>query len=264
MLTHFQLSPKPEKQVFQLDKYLPPGSYAPALVIAGVDAAVGINSQSDPRPVLFRITGPAIAGVEGDTKREIDLTGCTVTGASYGDLSSEKVYVRLQQMTCLQGRLATVTQVQGLAAGSGKAGIRGPVVSREGDLIAKSFLAGLIGGVGEGTAQALAPASPASDAYQALDTEGALNAVGRQGVARGIGTSSNRIAEYLIRRAEQYQPVVSLNAGTRVELIFLDGAWLDGRSEEAAASERNASLASGSASPGVQFSTNTQIQGGGQ
>ena len=44
VLTHFQLSPKPEKQVFQLDRYLPPGSYAPALVIAGVDAAVGINS----------------------------------------------------------------------------------------------------------------------------------------------------------------------------------------------------------------------------
>ena len=39
--------------------YLPPNSYAPARVIVGVDAAAGVQSQTDPLPVVLRITGPA-------------------------------------------------------------------------------------------------------------------------------------------------------------------------------------------------------------
>ena len=33
----------------------------------------------------------------------------------------------------------------------------------------------------------------------------------------------------MIRRAEQYQPVVQLQAGTKVTLVFLEGARIDGR-----------------------------------
>ena len=33
----------------------------------------------------------------------------------------------------------------------------------------------------------------------------------------------------MIRRAEQYQPVIQLRAGTRVTLVFLEGARLDGQ-----------------------------------
>ena len=32
----------------------------------------------------------------------------------------------------------------------------------------------------------------------------------------------------VIRRAEQYQPVIQLRAGTRVSVVFLEGARLDG------------------------------------
>lgn len=39
--------------------YLPPNSYARARVIVGVDASAGVASQTDPLPVVLRITGPA-------------------------------------------------------------------------------------------------------------------------------------------------------------------------------------------------------------
>lgn len=39
--------------------YLPPNSYATARVIVGVDASAGVASQTDPLPVVLRITGPA-------------------------------------------------------------------------------------------------------------------------------------------------------------------------------------------------------------
>ena len=42
-----------------LSAWLPAGSHAQAVVLAGVDASAGISSQGDPRPVLLRITGPA-------------------------------------------------------------------------------------------------------------------------------------------------------------------------------------------------------------
>ena len=32
----------------------------------------------------------------------------------------------------------------------------------------------------------------------------------------------------MIRRAEQYQPVIQLRAGTRISVVFLEGARLDG------------------------------------
>ena len=80
--------------------YVPAGSYAEAVVIAGADASAGVQSQGDPRPVLLRLTSPAYGAAAEGIADTTDVEGCTVTGAAYGDLSSEKVYVRLQTMAC--------------------------------------------------------------------------------------------------------------------------------------------------------------------
>ena len=57
--------------------------------------------------------------------------------------------------------------------------------------------------------------------------------IGRAGVGAGAGTAGRKVADYLIRRAEQYQPVIQLQAGTRVTVVFIEGARLDGRKEKA-------------------------------
>ena len=113
--------------------WLPAGAHAEAVVLAGVDASAGVSSQGDPRPVLLRITGPAWTAAQDGTALAVDVDGCTVTGAAHGDLSSEKVYVRFRTMTCAGPEPGTVieTDVAGFVAGSGKTGVRGPVVSRE-------------------------------------------------------------------------------------------------------------------------------------
>ena len=51
----------------------------------------------------------------------------------------------------------------------------------------------------------------------------------KQGVGEGIKKSSDNVADYLIKRAEQYQPVVSIASGKEVELVFVSGTYLDGR-----------------------------------
>ena len=223
-----------------LSAWLPAGAHAEAVVLAGVDASAGVSSQGDPRPVLLRITGPAWTAApsgSGDgTALQVDVDGCTVTGAAHGDLSSEKVYVRLRTMTCAVPEPGTgerpgavvETDVAGFVAGSGKTGVRGPVVSREGALVEKAFLAGMISGVGQGVAQAFQPQAVAAGTGAAVANTG-LGDIGRAGLGAGASSAGQKVADYMIRRAEQYQPVVQLQAGTKVTLVFLEGARIDGR-----------------------------------
>ena len=216
-----------------IDAWLPAGSHAEAIVLAGVDASAGVSSQGDPRPVLLRIVGPGWTAADDGTALAVDIDGCTVTGAAHGDLSSEKVYARLRTLTCAGDEPGTVreTEVAGFVAGAGKTGVRGPVVSREGALVEKAFLAGLVSGLGEGAASAFAPQAVATGTGAAVSNTG-LDEIGRAGLGSGASSAGRKVADYLIRRAEQYQPVIQLQAGTRVTVVFIEGAWLDGRTEK--------------------------------
>ena len=213
-----------------LSTWLPAGSHAEAVVLAGVDASAGISSQGDPRPLLLRLTGPAWTAAAGGSALQVDVAGCTVTGAAHGDLSSEKVYARLRTLTCAGPEPGSVieTEVAGFIAGSGKTGVRGPVVSREGALVQKAFLAGLVSGAGQGAAQAFQPQAVATGGGGAAVAKSGLMDIGRAGLGAGAASAGQKVADYLIRRAEQYQPVIQLRAGTRVSVVFLEGARLDG------------------------------------
>jgi conjugal transfer pilus assembly protein TraB len=231
----FNLQPLPEppadpveensSNVRDLRSYIPAGSYAPATIISGVDASTGVVSRDNPVPVLARINGPAVTASAGNAAgRQINITGCTVLGSAMGDLSSERVYVRLTSMTCIgKGDQVIETQVAGLVAGSGKAGVRGNVVSREGNLVSNAAIAGALGGF----ADALSSAASISTANEGAETLGGVMGAAGAGMAGGAGTNAAQtLADYYIKRAEQYQPVVSLYAGTEVEVVFMEGVSL--------------------------------------
>jgi len=209
-----------------LSNFLPAGSYAPAIVLSGVDASTGVTSQVEPVPVVFRITGPAItAGTRSTTGHNIDLTGCTVTGSARGDLSSERVLVRLLKLSCVHADGAVFERdVAGYMSGSGKAGVRGLVVSREGKLVTAAGIAGALGGLAEGVSNVGSAATSADD----LSFNEALKGAGATSVSGGVSNAANTLSDYYIERAEQYQPVVSLYGGTLVELVFMEGVDLDG------------------------------------
>jgi conjugal transfer pilus assembly protein TraB len=204
--------------------YLPPNSYAPARVIVGVDASTGVASQTDPLPVVLRITGPARSVMRGNELLSTDITGCLVNGAARGDLSAEKVYVQLVRMTCAQpgGRFA-VSEVKGFIAFAGKSGVRGRVVSREGSLVSQALLAGIVGGFGRGfSANAngiFTGQVGANGQREALSPTDILAG----GLGQGAGEAADTVSRYLIERAEQYQPVVEMPTGIEVEIVFLDG-----------------------------------------
>ena len=217
--------------------YLPSGAHAPAVITTGAAASVSVTGQADPRPVLMRITGRASTAADGrGDVLEADIRGCVITGEARGDLSSERVYVRLRTMTCRRGRGVVETAVQGFVAGTGQAGVRGTVITREGDLVEKSAMAGILSGFGQATAQGLRPptvvGTTTDGTVRRPSDQQVLADAGKAGWAQGIGNAGDRLAQYYISRAEQYQPVVSLKGGTPVEVVFIAGTYLDGRGHD--------------------------------
>lgn len=207
--------------------YLPPNSYASARVIVGVDASAGVSSQTDPLPVVLRITGPARSVMQNGKVLTTRIEGCIVNGAARGDLSSEKVYVKLARMTCDQpgGRVA-VSEVKGFISFAGKSGVRGRVVSREGNLVSQALLAGIVGGFGRGfSANANGIFAGQLGAGQQRPSLSATDIVAG-GLGQGAGEAADTVSRYLIERAEQYQPVVEMPTGIAVEIVFLDGVYV--------------------------------------
>ncbi|MEM8985160.1 MAG: TrbI/VirB10 family protein [Pseudomonadota bacterium] len=212
-----------DPDVYDVESYLPPNSYAPAKVLMGVDASTAVTAQSDPLPVLFRITGPAVSVLSGGRPLKTDLTGCLVNGSATGDLSSEKVLIKLHVLTCEHdGRKVAVADVQGVVAYGNKAGVRGRVVSREGDLITKAFLAGIAGGAGRG----LSANVDQTFRQVGIGENDPLTAgqIASGSFGQGLATASDRLSDYLIDRAEQYQPIIEMPAGVDVTLVFINGA----------------------------------------
>ena len=208
--------------------YLPPNSYAPARVIVGVDASAGVSSQTDPLPVVLRITGPARSVINNGRVLTTRLEGCVVNGAARGDLSAEKVYVKLAKMTCDQpgGRVA-VSEVKGFISFAGKTGVRGKVVSREGSLVTQAFIAGIAGGFGRGfSANANALFQGANQIVNGERQQLSAGELAKAGLGQGVAQSADMVSKYLIERAEQYQPVIEMPTGIDVEIVFLDGVYV--------------------------------------
>ena len=209
--------------------YVPPNAYARARVLVGVDMSTGVRLSADPKPVLLRITGPAYSVMEGGRRLDVDLEGCLVNGAAHAELSSERVYVQLQKITCDRGDgVVAESPVEGYIAQLGKVGVRGRVVSREGDIVSKALVAGVVGGFGRGL-------SRNTDQIFTAGSGGATTVIGSDplstgdiaaaGLGEGLSTAADTVAEYLIERAEQYQPVIEMPTGIDVELVFLSGFY---------------------------------------
>jgi conjugal transfer pilus assembly protein TraB len=208
---------------------LPAGAFAQAVLIGSVDANCGVSSTSDPKPVLLRIleNGTLPNNFKSKLKR------CVAIGASHGDLSSERVYIRLERMSCIDKNTGEVieTDVAGYIAGEdGKAGIRGEVVDRSGSMIARAAVGGFFGGIsqfmqGSIMNQQLSQLSKETDG-KALFNMDAL----KQGGAQGVGSALDKLSDYYIKRAEQLQPVIQIAAGRTVDIVFTHGAKIRSQS----------------------------------
>ena len=215
-----------EKDKKEAGIYIPAGSIIEAVIIAGMDAPTGKESRSNPFPALMRFKKEAIL----PNRHSADIRECFLIASGYGDLSSSRAYLRGESVSCVREDGGVVeTRMDAWATGEdGKAGIRGRLVSKEGQIIAKALQAGFMEGVSKAFDVKVVPTvSTGSDSSDTVQFQNVLsNEAIQGGLMGGAKTAAGRIAEYWIEMAEQVKPVIEVDAGRTVSFIVNRGVKL--------------------------------------
>lgn len=202
------------------DNYMPSGTFVRGVLLSGLDAPTGAQAQQNPHPILVRLTDLSVL----PNRARFDIKECFVTAAGYGDLSSERAYIRAETLSCVTNNGNVIDQeLKGWATGDdGKAGIRGRLVTKQGQVLAAALLAGVASGIGNAFQQSQTTTSISPlGATQTLNKDQIVNA----GVAGGMHSSLDMLAKYYIKLAEQLFPVVEIDAGRQVEIIMSHGMY---------------------------------------
>ncbi|MBW8309702.1 MAG: TraB/VirB10 family protein [Candidatus Paracaedibacteraceae bacterium] len=210
-----------DKPLKTIDNYIPAGSFAPAVVLEGVDASTAINSQGDPRPITLQITEDAYLPSNHRSK----LKGCFVTAAAAGDMSSERAYVRLEKLSCVEKKTGEVIEltIKGhLVGGDSKSGQRGRLVDRTGPLMRNAAVGGFLSGAAEFMSQNRNPIKFLPSGMAETTTTPTADLLG-QGLSKGASSALEKYAEYYIKRAEQMQPILEVASGQEVSVMFTEG-----------------------------------------
>lgn len=221
-----------------VDNTIPAGTFAKAILLGGVDASASIQASSDPRPALLRITDLGTL----PRKFRSDLKGCHALAACYGDISSERVMMRLEKLTCMERKTGEVIEVkvQGYVAGEdGRTGVRGTVVDRAGESMRNAMIGGFVSGMGEFLSQARNPVSfsPATGFAQMAPV--GMEDAFKHGAGKGASSALDKYADFYIKRAEQVQPVIQVAAGRHVDIVFTEGVSIGDTAYRQATSRLN-------------------------
>ena len=201
--------PPLENQTYRL----PATSILTGTLITGLDASTASQSRRDPFPVLLRLQKTAIL----PNRYQADVRECFVLLAGYGDLSSERAYLRGETVSCvlLDGSVIE-TRLQGYAAGEdGKAGVRGRLVTKQGQFIARALMIGFI----EGVADVLQKGDTVTLGLSQSQGEDGGNPWGSAAL-RGTGNALDRIAQFYIDQAYNLFPVIEIDAGRQLDIVL--------------------------------------------
>ncbi len=199
-----------------------PVSFTRGTLLGGLDAPTGGQSQSNPHPVLIRLSDNSVL----PNRFRGEYKDCFVIAAGYGDISSERAYLRTENLSCVRADGATLeVKIQGSVYGEdGKVGMRGRLVTKQGQMLANALLAGVVSGIGQGLSTASTEYS--TSALGTVATAQGANAY-RAGIGSGVGRSLDRLAQYYIKLAENTFPVIEVDAGRVIDVVITKGVRID-------------------------------------
>jgi len=206
------------------EKYLPAGTFMRVGLLSGLDAPTGGQAQNNPHPILMRVLDPA----QLPNRYMADMKDCVVTANGYGDISSERAYIRTDRLSCIDQKGGAVdVSLKGYVAGEdGKAGMRGRLVSKQGQALANAFLAGIGSGIGQAFKESSSTVSTSPLGSTSTVTDGKeLQA----GLASGVGSAMSQLSKYYIKLAEQVFPVIEVDGGRVVDVVLTRGQSIERR-----------------------------------
>ncbi len=205
---------------------LPSGSILSGVLMTGMDAPTGNQAQRDPFPSLIRIKQEAIL----PNRFRADFRECFLVAAGWGDLSSERAYMRAERISCVRNDGTVLeTTLDAYATGEdGKAGIRGRLVSKQGQVIARSLMAGFMQGVAGAFDVRQVPSINITRGMDGGSTspiyEQAFNSTTAQAAgAQGVSSAMERVADYYLAMAENIFPIIEIDAMREVDFIVKRG-----------------------------------------
>ena len=201
--------------------YIPSGTFVEGILLSGLDAPTGMGAKQDTIPVLINLVDNSI--LPNDWKQ--DLKDCRVIGEAYGDLSSERVYIRTDYMSCVddEGNVYDFSFDGYVAGEDGKVGLRGRVVSKQGALIARAFLSSFFEGAGN-VLQTTATTITITGSGVVSSVQ--PGKVARAGVFAGFAESARRLSDYYMKLLDQTFPVIEIGAGRKVTIVVQRGKWI--------------------------------------
>ncbi|WP_288985764.1 TraB/VirB10 family protein, partial [uncultured Pseudoalteromonas sp.] len=214
-----------EKDVKEDDLYIPAGSIFTGVLINGMDAPTAQGARQDPFPATLRISKEAIL----PNRFRADVRECFLIVSGHGDLSSERAYLRGETLSCIKDNGEVIeTGFNSYAVGEdGKAGVRGRLVSKQGQIIAKSLMAGFLSGAAEAFDVNAVPTLNLSNTgktqYQQNDFS---NTFVQGAAAKGASSALDRVAQFYVQMAEGIFPVIEIDAGRQVDIIVTKGSAL--------------------------------------
>jgi len=202
--------------------WLPSGSFMKAVLLSGLDAPTSGGSPAEPYPVLMGITDLGVL----PNRYRMNLKECFVIGAGYGNLSDERAYIRTETLSCVRNdRKVIDVSLKGHVMGEdGKLGLRGRLVSKQGQQIAMAIFAGTLSGLGTALKPQHSVSINLSDnaGLNRYDWGDVMESAAMGGASNALG----KVADYYLKMAERLFPIVEIDAGRHVDVVVLKGQEL--------------------------------------
>ncbi|OZS71828.1 hypothetical protein CHI95_19140 [Providencia rettgeri] len=210
--------------------YLPAGSIISTVALSGMDAPTAKAAREHPYPMLVRVKREAIL----PNNYTADIRDCAIISSGYGELSSERAYLRSNTISCIRedGAVIEATFDSYAVGEDGKIGIRGRLVTKQGQYLAKALIAGFLQAGSEMFSVQQIPSitltqdgiGPTQSPYQQINS----NKV--QGAAmKGVGSALNRLADFYMDMAQDLFPVIEIDPARSIDFVVTKGVQLQFR-----------------------------------
>jgi conjugal transfer pilus assembly protein TraB len=205
-----------------LDTYLPVG-FIRGETLSGIAAPTGGQAQANPLPVLIRLLDNAVL----PNHYRSEVKECFVIASGYGSISASRAYLRTVNLSCVRrdGRPLEVKIDGNVLGEDGMLGLRGRLVTMQGQMLANALRAGIVSGIGQGFAQSGATFSTTPFGTLATSPEGMGDRMQR-GIGGGVGRALDNLANYYIKLAEETFPVIEIGAKRQVDIVLTRGVRL--------------------------------------
>ena len=199
---------------------LMPG-FTKGTIVTGAAVPTLTQAENVSRPVWISFSGDTVIA-NNDT---VSVDECLLQAAATGDFASGVAEIRLSRISCSATdqdgkKFKIISNVKGwVYSENGQYGLKGRLVSKEGQLIEKAIPLTVI----EGLVEALSNLG-----NNQLDTGGTVN-IGdsfAQGSANGANKVLGKISDYYLKILESLNPVIEIKAGREVVVAFSGGEEL--------------------------------------